>query len=184
MKKITNVIFFDIINLGDNMFGKRNIDYILKRNKKRRLKELSDNLDNIVFLDYDGVINLDFDNFDGKFKDIDLFNNLSKFCLDNNFKIVVISSWRKYSNYKSMLYDSGLDKRVEIVGATGVLEKDRESEVLKYIEEHCYINKFIILDDRPFNLLKKYQVQTDSNLGFNAEKYNEALDLIKQDLWY
>ena len=35
------------------MFNKNNIDKILKQNKKKRIKELSDDLDNIVFLDFD-----------------------------------------------------------------------------------------------------------------------------------
>ncbi len=165
------------------MFNKNNINSILKQNKKRRLKDLSDNLDNIVFLDFDGVINLNFDNYDGHFDNDDLINNLNNFCLDNNFKIVVTSSWRKYSDYKSILYNSGLNKNVEIIGKTDVLNKDRESEVIKYIKEHCYINKFIILDDMPFNELKKYQIQTNSNKGFDKNKYNEAIMLINSNLW-
>ncbi len=165
------------------MFSKNNIQKILKTNKKKRIKELADNLDNILFLDFDGVINLDENNYSGLFNNSELINNLSSFCLIYNFKIVVISSWRKYSNYKDILYNSGLDRKVEIIGATDNLEKDRESEVIKYLKEHCYINKFIILDDRPFDKLKKYQIQTKYEEGFNNEKYDEAIELINKDLW-
>lgn len=165
------------------LFSKQRIDKILKRNKKKRRKELSDDLDNILFLDFDGVINLDLNNYSGPFKNSYLIENLNKICINYNFKIVVISSWRKYSNYKEILYNSGLDKKIEILGATDNLEKDRESEIIKYLEEHIYIGKFIILDDKPFNQLKKYQVQTNMNDGFNNEKYKEAVKLINQNLW-
>ena len=164
------------------MFGKQNIDKILKQNKKKRIKELSDNLDNILFLDFDGVINLDLDNYTGPFKNTDLIKNINDFCLKYNFKIVVISSWRKYSNYKDILYKSGLNKKIEVVGSTVNLEKDREQEVIDYIKDHCYIDKFIILDDKPFNMLKKYQIQTDIDKGFDKDKFEEAVNLISKDL--
>ena len=164
------------------MWGNK-INRLIKKNKRKRIKELSDNLDNIVFLDFDGVINLDKNNYRGPFKNEKLIKNINMLCLNYNFKIVVISSWRKYSNYKDILYNSGLDINVEILGCTNNLEKDRESEVIEYIEEHPYTNKFIIIDDKPFNLLKGYQVQTNFNSGFDDEKYNEAIYLINQDIW-
>lgn len=165
------------------MFKNQKIKKLLRNMKRKRIEELSNDLDNIVFLDFDGVINIDSNNFGGPYKDNDLIKNLNSFCKEYDFKIVVISSWRKYSDYKKILYRSGLDNSIEIVGSTDNLEKDRESEVIKYLEDHPYINKFIIIDDRPFNMLKKYQIQTDYEIGFNKEKYNEAKELIKQDIW-
>lgn len=159
-------------------FKKNNVDMILSKAKHKRVRELSNDLDNIVFLDFDGVINLDFNNYAGIFKVGEPINNLNKFCLENNFKIVVISSWRKYPNYKDILYNSGLDKRVEILGKTDVLESGRELEILKYLEDNCYIDKFIIFDDGIFNELSKYHIRTKSNIGFDNEKYVEALNLI------
>ena len=165
------------------MFWKKNIDKILKQNKKKRIKELSDELDNVVFLDFDGVINLDLNNYSGPFNNKELIDNLNKLCLENNFKIVVISSWRKYSNYKDILYKSGLNKKIEILGSTENFEKDREKEVIEYLKKHIYIDKFIILDDKPFNELKRFQIQTDMDNGFNKEKYEEAINLIKEDYY-
>ena len=165
------------------MFNNQNANKLLKRIKRKRIKELSDDLDNVVFLDFDGVINIDPGNLCGPYKDNGLIKNLNNFCKEHDFKIVVISSWRKYSDYKKILYKSGLDNSIEIVGSTDNLEKDRESEVIKYLEDHPYIDKFIILDDRPFNILRKYQVLTDYDFGFNKEKYEEAKKLIKQDIW-
>jgi hypothetical protein len=159
---------------------KNRIDKILKQNVKKRNKILSNDLDNVVFLDFDGVINLDSNNYAGPFYNAKLINNLNKFCLKYNFKIVVISSWRKYSNYREILYNSGLDKKIPILGCTESLETDRELEVIEYLKSHYYIDKFIILDDKPFQLLKKYQVQTLYNKGFNEEKYAEAVMLLEQ----
>ena len=162
------------------MFFKKNkIEQILKLNKKKRLKEISDSLDTIVFLDYDGVINLDLNNFGDKKFDINCINNLNRFCLKYNARIVVISSWRKYSNYEKLLYNSGLDKRIIIDGKTKHMETAREDEVCDYLLEHPYIGKFIIIDDGKFNLLNKYQVQTITKYGFNDEKYDEACILIE-----
>ena len=162
------------------MFFKKNkIDQILKLNKKKRLKELSDSLDTIVFLDYDGVINLDLDNKSKPFTNKNLINNLNKLCLEYNLKIVVISSWRKYSNYEELLYNSGLDKRTIIDGKTKHMETAREDEVCDYLLEHPYIGKFIIIDDGKYNLLNKYQVKTITKYGFYDEKYDEACILIE-----
>ena len=78
-----------------------------------------------------------------------------------------------------ILYESGLDRRIEILGATETLEKDRETEVIDYLEKHQNINKFIILDDGNFYELKKYQIQTIFEKGFDNKKYQEAIELIK-----
>ena len=51
-----------------------------------------------------------------------------------------------YDFYKEILYESGLDDRIEILGTTDILERDRESEVIDYLEKHQNTNKFIILD--------------------------------------
>lgn len=110
-------------------------------------------------------------------------SNLNKFCIENEFKIVIISSWRKCINYKEVLYKSGLDERIEILGATDVLEKDRESEIIDYLEKHQNTNKFIILDDGNFFELKRYQVQTVFEKGFDNKKYQEACELINKIDW-
>lgn len=164
-------------------FHKSELNKVLKDIKKNRVYYFSGELNNIVFLDFDGVLNLDIDNFTESFKDKIPIENLNKFCLKNDFKIVVISSWRKNTNYKEILYKSGLDMNIKILGATEVLEKDRETEIIDYLKKHKNINKFIIIDDGNFNELKKYQVQTLFDDGFNDEKYMEAEELIKSNIW-
>ncbi len=161
------------------MFKRSKLDKVLKQIKKSRNNYFSGELNNIVFLDFDGVLNLDINNYTGNFKAKEPIENLNKFCLENEFKIVVISSWRKSLNYMEILYESGLDRRIEILGATETLEKDRETEVIDYLEKHQNINKFIILDDGNFYELKKYQIQTVFEKGFDNKKYQEAIELIK-----
>ena len=109
--------------------------------------------------------------------------NLNRFCIKYNFKIVVRSSWRKNLNYKDVLYKSGLDKRIEVLWATETLEKDRKSEIIQYLENHNNISKFVIIDDGNFNELRKYLVQTLFEKGFDNEKYNEAIKLINRVDW-
>ena len=161
------------------MFKRSKLDKVLKQIKKSRNNYFSGELNNIVFLDFDGVLNLDINNYTGNFKAKEPIENLNKFCLENEFKIVVISSWIKSLNYMEILYESGLDRRIEILGATETLEKDRETEVIDYLEKHQNINKFIILDDGNFYELKKYQIQTIFEKGFDNKKYQEAIELIK-----
>ena len=165
------------------MFNKNKLDKVLKQLKKSRNKYFSGELNNIVFLDFDGVINLNTNNYTGPFSEKEPINNLNKFCIENDFKIVVISSWRKYSNYKEILYNSGLNKNIKILGATDVLDKDREAEIIDYLSRHDNTNKFIILDDGKFNELSKFQIQTDYKSGFDNKKYKEACELINEIEW-
>lgn len=97
--------------------------------------------------------------------------------MDFNLKIVICSSWRKYPNCNELLYNSGLNSKIEVIDKTIVSNKDWKYEILNYLEKHHYIDKFIILDNGIFSELSKYQVKTILSNGFNKEKYNEASDL-------
>lgn len=165
------------------MFKRNKLDITLKQIIKNRKNYFSGELNNIVFLDFDGVLNLDINNYSGNLNAKIPMKNLNRFCLENEFKIVVISSWRKSLNYKELLYESGLDSRIEILGATKVLETDRETEVIDYLEKHNNINKFIILDDGDFWELKRFHIQTVFSKGFDDAKYEEAINLIKNTNW-
>lgn len=164
------------------MFKRSRLEKVLKEIRKDRNNYFSGELNNIVFLDFDGVLNLDINDYSCTFPDKEPINNLNKFCIENDFKIVVISSWRKSIDYKEKLYKAGLNEKIEILGSTKSLNKDRESEVIDYLDNNHNINKFIILDDGDFFELKKYQVQTIFEKGFDDKKYNEAIELIKNKL--
>ena len=165
------------------MLKKSRLNKVLKIIKNNRSNYYSGELNNIVFLDFDGVLNLDINNYTDNFDCKIQMQNLNKFCIEQNFKIVVSSSWRKYSNYKEILYKSGLNHNIKILGATKILEKDREAEIIDYLENHTNIYKFIILDDGDFNELSKFQIKTVFSKGFDDYKYHEALNLINCIKW-
>lgn len=157
----------------DNLFTKdalhQNIDELL--NKR----------DNIIFLDYDGVIRLT-NSFTGKAE----FNKecvklLSKFCIKYDFRIVVISSWKDYYDYQEMLYESGLSRQVKIEGKTENFYYDsRDEEIYNYLLIHPYTGKFIIIDDEEYNVYADHQIRTYDYEGFTLEKYKEAEELLKK----
>lgn len=154
---------------------------ILMRARHKRIAELKDDLDNVLFLDYDGVVSLEFSmELYRSVIDKTCIEYVNKLCKEFNLKIVVISSWKNEPYYQDMLYEGGLNKDIEILGKTEELYGPREEEVKKYLEDHIYIDKFIILDDRVFKELRDYQVKPDSHIGFDEEKYNEAVELLKK----
>lgn len=155
---------------------------MLKKVEKQRIKEIADKLDNIIFLDYDGVLNIAINNNGEKRFSLECINNLNKLCNNYNFQIVVISSWRKSPKYKEMLYASGLDKNIIIKGRIDCLNDGttREEKIIRYLKENIYIDKFLILDDGPYEKLANYQVRTDFNKGFNHEKYEETIKLLSK----
>lgn len=156
--------------------GNLKLDKILSKMIQRKESSPFDYFDNILFLDYDGVLNTNGTSVFSK----DCMSNLNRLCLKYQFKIVVISSWRKYLGYQDMLYDSGLDPKIEILGKTDCFNSTRELEVKRYLWEHPYIDKFLILDDGDFEELKKYQVKTEFLSGFDNKKYLEAESLMKK----
>ena len=156
------------------------VEKILEEARSKRIPEVTHDLDNILFLDIDGVINLDPNNYTGPFQAEEQINNINKLCLEYGLKIVVDSSWRKHSDYKDILYNSGLDFKIQIIDRTEMLDVDREEEILKYLQTNYYVDKFIIIDDNDSNLLTKYHIKTETDKGFTEEKYLEAKNLIEK----
>ena len=101
----------------------------------------------VIFLDYDGVINIGNKKFDGQLDNPEAIMYLNKFCKEFNFNIVVTSSWRRHPNYKNMLYDAGLDPKIKIIGCTIVSHLSREFEINKYLSDNPEVTEFIIIDD-------------------------------------
>ncbi len=137
--------------------------------------------ENILFLDYDGVINIDPDNFSGYFENPEAIYYINKLCLDYNFKIVVTSSWKTHPHYVKFLHDAGLDEDVDIVGCTDTTFMGREYEIKQFLNDHLGIDKYLIIDDADFSPeLNSHLVQTYFKTGFNKTKYNEAVKKIEQ----
>ena len=152
----------------------------LKNNRESNSETLRDNL---LFLDYEGVI------------DTSCSRNLQHFdpiCIANindlweyesrNLKIVLTSSLKRNMHYHSLLYLSGLNESIPVIGKTRSLGY-RSDEILDYIRHHdTYIGKCIILDDlndaRFKNDLSGFLVTTNPSKGFDGEKLDEAKALL------
>lgn len=133
---------------------------------------------NVVFLDFDGVINVRENDYGAPIANNEAIYYLNKLCLETGFSIVVCSSWRNHINYKDFLYNSGLDKRIKILGKTDTTKNHRGYEIIKYIEDND-VNKFIIIDDAYYpSEYGAYHVQPATRLGFTKNKYEEALKKI------
>ena len=143
---------------------------------------------NVVFLDYDGVVNIAMWNKEGtrcffNIPEDDKVNHfqavqwVSKFCQKFDYKIVVTSTWRRWSNYQDCLINGGLRDGIEILGKTDeIFDGSRGDEIQKYLDEHPEIENYLIFDDEyDFNEeQKEHLVQCDIDVGFNLERYNVA----------
>ena len=156
----------------------KKLNTILKEAKRKRSRTSYDSLDNILFLDFDGVINTDIDNYGDKPFNTGCVRNICTLCREYNLKIVVSSSWRKYPDYEDLLRIAGFDKDIIVLGRTSVLDDSREEEIKQYLAEHIYIDKFVIVDDTDFDELTRYHIKTEFSKGFDLNKLEEARVLL------
>lgn len=140
---------------------------------------------NVIFLDYDGVVNIPMWNEDGthcqyNFPKDNKVNNfqavqwISEFCQKYDYHIVVTSTWRMDRNYKECLTNGGLREGIEILGRTESLwEQSRGEEIKLYIDSHPEIERYIIIDDEDDILedQRPYFVQTDMTRGFGMSDF-------------
>ena len=128
------------------------------------------NADNLLFLDYDGVLICPDEEIE------DYVKRLERLCKKYNLKVVISSSWREYyPECLKMLYDGGFSGKV--IGHTSLEGYDRNKQILSFIIKH-HFNKLLILDDMPLWLFKKYHVQTDFRKGFDDEAYLKACEIL------
>lgn len=162
---------------------------------------------NVVFLDYDGVVNTPMWSPDGKicsfgFPSDNKVNNfqcvqwVSEFCQKYGYSIVVSSTWRFDSNYKDCLINGGLRSGIEILGRTPCMHGEtRGAEIKQYMLEHPEIANFLIFDDETdMDDLIDHLVKCDSSIGFGEnelhraeilhEKMTRRTDTINQDHSY
>lgn len=132
-------------------------------------------INNIIFLDIDGVLNSDkyFDSIDNK----ECMNLVDRLMLDidmskvkillevinkTNAKVVITSSWRRMKLYpyiKERLISMGLP----VVGETPFIEGRRGEEIKSYLLENR-VSNYCIIDDEVFKDYKEledYLVVTD-----------------------
>ena len=147
---------------------------------------------NVLFLDYDGVVNIAMWDKEGK---VCRFNHpsdnkvnhfqavqwISKLCQDMDLKIVVTSSWRRHDNWKECLINGGLREGIEILGHTSTDRwGEREFVIEEYLEEHPEIEKYLIVDDEKLIGFDGHFLQCDWMIGFFERDYFKALDMLKE----
>jgi hypothetical protein len=148
-------------------------------------------MSNVLFLDYDGVVNTPMWDEDGrcsfytpsdnKVNDFQAVQWVSEFCQKFNYCIVVTSTWRTRDNYADCLRNGGLRQGVEILGKTPYMFNARDLEIRAYLREHPEVVRYIILDDDDFYHddpeLNKHFIKCDGNHGFKLTEYERASEL-------
>lgn len=145
---------------------------------------------NVVFLDYDGVVNTPMWTPDGKrccynFPSDGSVNNfqavqwLSEFCQQYGYDIVVSSSWRTSDNYQDCLKNGGLRASIQILGRTPLRTAglSRGAEIKQWLDEHRGVKNYVILDDEMFydfkELHRGHIVLCDHVTGITESTYDE-----------
>lgn len=109
---------------------------------------------------------------------------LNKICLESNAEIVVTSTWRirrSVTELAEILYRSGLDKRICVVGRTDRFGR-RDAEIKLWLREHMGVGRFVVLDDDIFDLTEvaDHLVLVDTYDGLDERCYREAMEIMKK----
>ena len=142
---------------------------------------------NVVFLDYDGVVNTPMWDGGGRrctfnFPEDNRVNNfqccqwVSEFCEKYGYDIVVSSTWRHERNYIECLRNGGLRSTVDVIGKTPSLpDGTRGDEIRRYLDEHPEVEYFLIFDDEnDVGDLENHLILCDVNRGFGLADFYEA----------
>lgn len=147
---------------------------------------------NVVFLDYDGVVNVptwikkgdkwvcQF-NFpsDGRVNDEQCVQWVSEFCERFNYSIVVSSTWRQYKNYMECLWNAGLRDGIAILGTTPrIRDRERGVEIGVWLKQHPEVENYLIFDDDDdMTVHMDHLVQCNTFHGFRGDEYQKACEL-------
>lgn len=150
---------------------------------------------NVIFLDFDGVINtLVYDEKekriryfypdDGKVNDRTAIEYINLLGEKTEANVVVSSSWRigeTLASLQEILYNSGL--RLDVIGKTPRMDYHiRGEEIQEYLKYHPEVDKFIIIDDdEDMGELTHRLVKCEDDIGFKAKQYFEALKLMNYE---
>lgn len=156
---------------------------------------------NVVFLDYDGVVNtpqwscntitgkweckFNYAS-DGMVNDVQAVQWVSEFCEKHGYAIVVTSTWRREKNYAEYLRNAGLRKGIKIIDhTTRAYMGSRGEEINLWLEGHPEVEKYLIFDDDcDFSEEQmKHLVRCNSSVGFKMDEFNMAEKLHLHFLW-
>ena len=157
---------------------------------------------NVLFLDFDGVINTYWWNSDGtkfeigykdKCTNFQAVQWISHFCEKHNYYIVVSSTWRIgvcLDRLKNILMNSGMPESVvntRLIGKTPVYCHDhatRGEEINDWLIKHPDVNHYIIVDDDDdfecFPEMRDHLVKTNFYVGFTIRDFMDAEDMHKK----
>ena len=110
---------------------------------------------NVIFLDFDGVINIFNDTEEDFLKRVKI---LSEICRRYNCKVVIESSHKDSINEETLetdvewiqeLFEMFKEYGIEVIGRTPVIGKtiNKGKEILAYLEKHPEIEHFCVIDD-------------------------------------
>ncbi len=163
-------------------------------------------MDNIVFLDIDGVLNSNFwlennerELSNGTLIDIEKVRLLSSLIKKTNAKIILHSGWRFWfdSNMKPLRIEA--EKLVELLKSEGLVlegvtpdlttEEIRETkkfslvkaaEILLWLSKHDEVQNWIVIDDLYLHneIIDKMQIKTDPTTGLTEEDVKKAVGML------
>lgn len=155
-------------------------------------------MNNIIFLDFDGVVNTIYwsQGPDGVYNQnvfksgheelnnkqaIGWLNELYKHC---PYDIVVSSTWRLGMSTEELQYlliRSGFDPDIRVIDKTPVLHDERGKEIQAWIDKYDFTGNFIIIDDdSDMCHLKNRLVQPDTYIGITLYDFRKALKLLQK----
>lgn len=156
------------------------------------MEKLDSEKTNIIFLDYDGVVNtlmfgkkreepyFNFPN-DNSVNNYQAVKWLEKLCLEFKAKIVVTSTWRLDINYKECLYNGGLSPNIEIIGKTDNEGCRRINQIQRWIDNNKNIIKnYVIFDDEQIDVKNKHFIKTDTYIGITIYEYTKAKEIFNK----
>lgn len=140
---------------------------------------------NIVFLDYDGVVNnpmwINKDGHmictygypgDNKVNDFQAVQWVSEFCQKYDYSIVVSSTWRFRENYKDCLVNGGLRSGIKVIDKIPRIKNaSRGQEIAEWLGVHPEVENFLIFDDDDIPEFKDHLVRCTSSAGFREEEF-------------
>lgn len=145
---------------------------------------------NVIFLDYDGVVNIPLvkktENgyricynwpYDNCVNHKEAIKFIELFCKKYDYQIVCSSSWRHENNYAECLYNGGLSRDIKVIGRTSIAgNKSRAKRIYEWIykfnpDKYIVIDDYFVPEDEE---MKAYFVQTDESVGFMIDAFEKA----------
>ena len=163
-------------------------------------------MNNVIFLDIDGVLNSNFWNdshqkeiSNGTLIDIEKIKLLAKLVKNTNAKLILHSGWRFWynsnleptrkesENLSKLLQQEDIvidgmtpDFSTEEIRKSKKFSLVKASEILTWLAEHEEVDKWIVIDDLDLHNpeIEIHQIKTDSAVGLTIEDIQKAKKML------